>query len=388
MKKKCIICEKEIDENEVSIRVHEDDKKDFSICSNCVERIYSMVQDAKEKAKEETVISVHPLDVYRHFEKKIISQDEAKKTLAVAVSNHFKRISHPELGIEKSNILLVGPTGCGKTAFAREIASYLQVPFVVADATSMTEAGYVGEDVSDILRRLLIVADGNIIEAQRGIIFIDEIDKLASSSNENTSMVKREGVQQALLKMLEGSRIAIPISSENSSTKKNVEIDTSQILFICGGAFPELYEKEERTNYSIGFHNLEVTEKKTSIFEKIKNLGFLPELLGRLSVIVTLEKLDVTDIRRILVEPENSIVDQYKKLLSIDGISLDFSNEAMDTIAKKAIRLGTGARGLRTIMEKTMLDIMFKASEKSGSELVVTKEMVDSAFYEPDKSVY
>jgi ATP-dependent Clp protease ATP-binding subunit ClpX len=324
----------------------------------------------------------------------IIGQERARKLLSVAVYNHYKRIfktqnlNDDDTEIAKSNILLIGPTGSGKTLMAQTIARVLNVPIAIADATSLTEAGYVGEDVENILTKLLQAADGDIKKAQQGIVFIDEVDKVSRMS-ENRSItrdVSGEGVQQALLKIIEGATVNIPPKGGRKHPNQEfTSIDTTGILFICGGAFDGLEEilKRKQGDNILGFgHEKKTKDEKKPTFDMVEpddlvQYGLIPELVGRLPIIASLNEITQEDMVRILTEPKNSLIKQYKKLFSIDNVELNFEDDALLGIAQKAIKRKTGARGLRAILEENMIDIMYELPEYSGYEVLITKEVIE-----------
>ena len=372
------------------------------ICKNCVVSAYKIMfgdeKDIAAKDNKELIDAVDnlmtPKELNNFLGEYIIGQERARKLLSVAVYNHYKRIfktddiSDDDTEISKSNILLIGPTGSGKTLMAQTIARVLNVPIAIADATSLTEAGYVGEDVENILTKLLQAADGDIEKAQQGIVFIDEVDKVSRMS-ENRSItrdVSGEGVQQALLKIIEGATVNIPPKGGRKHPNQEfATIDTTGILFICGGAFDGLEEilKRKQGDNILGFgHEKKTKDEKKPTFDMVEpddlvNYGLIPELVGRLPIIASLNEITEEDMVRILTEPKNSLIKQYKKLFSIDGVELNFEDDALLGIAQKAIKRKTGARGLRAILEENMIDIMYELPEYSGYEVLITKEVIE-----------
>jgi len=372
------------------------------ICKNCVVSAYKiMFGDEKELTEEtnkqltdavETLMTPKELDNF--LGEYIIGQERARKLLSVAVYNHYKRIfklhnaADDDTEIAKSNILLIGPTGSGKTLMAQTIARVLDVPIAIADATSLTEAGYVGEDVENILTKLIQAADGDVQRAQKGIIFLDEIDKVSRMS-ENRSItrdVSGEGVQQALLKIIEGSSVNIPPKGGRKHPNQEfTSIDTTNILFICGGAFDGLDEilKRKQGKNVLGFgHEKKTKNEAKPTYDMVEpddlvHYGLIPELVGRLPIIASLNEITEDDMVRILTEPKNSLIKQYKKLFAIDDVELNFEEDALRAIAQKAIKRKTGARGLRAILEESMIDIMYELPEHAEYELLITKDVIE-----------
>ena len=346
--------------------------------------------EAKKKATFKSKRIPKPKEIKEHLDQYVIGQDEAKRYLSVAVYNHYKRLQQPAddngVEIEKSNIIMVGSTGTGKTLLARTIAKMLDVPFTIVDATVFTEAGYVGEDVESILTRLLQVADYNVEAAQRGIVFVDEIDKIARKTDNPsiTRDVSGEGVQQGLLKLLEGTIVNVPPQGgRKHPDQEYIHIDTHQILFICGGAFDGIERKiAQRLNtHTVGYNSVQNVRRidKNELMQYVqpqdlKSFGLIPEIIGRLPVLTYLNQLDRKALMRILTEPKNSIVKQYEKLFQMDGIKLTFTEEALELVVDKAVEYKLGARGLRSIVENIMIDAMFEIPSKRVKSFEVTKE--------------
>nr|WP_321266156.1 ATP-dependent Clp protease ATP-binding subunit ClpX [uncultured Sulfurimonas sp.] len=373
------------------------------ICKNCVISAYKiMFGDEKESDTEnedellEAVSTLMtPKELDNFLGDYIIGQERARKLLSVAVYNHYKRIfktktiTDDDTEIAKSNVLLIGPTGSGKTLMAQTIARVLNVPIAIADATSLTEAGYVGEDVENILTKLIQAADGDVERAQQGIVFIDEVDKVSRMS-ENRSItrdVSGEGVQQALLKIVEGAEVNIPPKGGRKHPNQEfTTIDTTNILFICGGAFDGLDEilKRKQGDNVLGFgHDKKSKDEKKTTYDMVEpddlvSYGLIPELVGRLPIIASLNEISEDDMVRILTEPKNSLIKQYKKLFSIDDVELNFEEDAIKAIATKAIKRKTGARGLRAILEENMIDIMYELPDYAGYEVLITPDVINT----------
>jgi len=372
------------------------------ICNNCIESAHSIITEEFERRSKEFNIDntdlPKPRQIKEFLDQYVIGQDEAKKFLSVAVYNHYKRISqhidNDDVEIEKSNIIMVGATGTGKTLLARTIAKKLHVPFTIVDATVLTEAGYVGEDIESILTRLLQAADYNVAAAEKGIVFIDEVDKIARKGDNPsiTRDVSGEGVQQGLLKLLEGSVVLVPPQGgRKHPEQKMVEVNTKNILFICGGAFDGIEKRiANRLNTNVvGFRDkVTVSIDRNNLLQYIapqdlKSFGLIPEIIGRLPILTYLEPLDRDALKRILIEPKNSIIGQYKKLFKMDNVNLTFDDEVIDYVVDKAIEYKLGARGLRSIVEMIMIDVMFDIPSEHRDSLNITldyaREKVEKA---------
>ena len=373
------------------------------ICDECIGLCGHIIDEELEREKRASQITdvPEPVEIKDVLDEYVVSQEHAKKVLSVAVHNHYKRIESNvdpgDVELQKSNILLIGPTGCGKTLLAQTLARILDVPFTIADATSLTEAGYVGEDVENIVVNLLQAADNDVEAASRGIIYIDEIDKIARKGENPsiTSDVSGEGVQQALLKIIEGTTASIPPKGGRKHPQQDfLQIDTSNILFICGGAFSGLEDivKKRIGDKNVGF-GADLTENQdiptNKILEQLQpedlmKYGLIPEFVGRVPMIATLEQLDEDALVEILTQPKNALVKQYKQLFEIDGVDIKFEEDALRAVSQEALKHDTGARGLRTILERVMLDLMYDVPDQSEvDEITLTRQMVEDSVAEP-----
>lgn len=366
------------------------------ICNECIDLCTDLIKSEEDEEVENEIQELKPSEIHKFLNEYIIGQNHAKEILSVAIHNHYKRIKNKnkvkDVELEKSNILLIGSSGTGKTLFARSLAKLLNVPFAIADATSLTEAGYVGEDVEMIIQRLVMNANGDIEKAQKGIVYIDEIDKIARS-NSNVSItrdVSGQGVQQALLKIIEGTMASIPpMGGRKHPQQEYLQVDTSNILFICGGAFASIKDllAKKHGNKSIGFNqNVESIKENElkAIYREIKTediieFGLIPEFVGRLPIIATLDDIDEEGLISILKEPRNAVIRQFEKMFELEGVHLDFKDDAIKAIADKALKNKTGARGLRTEVEKILNKTMYKIPDLPKAEkVIVTKDNVDN----------
>ena len=371
------------------------------ICDHCIEQADGILREEKKAAPAGAAFSLKlPKEIKEHLDTYVIGQEEAKKTISVAVYNHYKRILNPthdsEVEIDKSNVILLGETGTGKTLLARTIARMLDVPFCIADATVLTEAGYVGEDVESVLSRLLQAADYNVEQTERGIVFSDEVDKIARKSDNPsiTRDVSGEGVQQALLKLLEGAEVSVPPQGgRKHPEQKLISINTKNILFICGGAFAGIEKIIERrvNRASIGYQNDDDHIDDENLLQyaapaDLKSFGLIPELIGRFPVFTHLNPLDASALRQILTEPKNALCKQYIELFKMDGIDLKFDASGLDYMVEKAVEFKLGARGLRSIMEAVLNDAMFELPGTEEKELTVTRTFAEKHFTDNQQS--
>lgn len=367
-----------------------------AICNDCVDLCQNILDEDKVKRfpASDSKMLFNPSRIKDYLDQYVIGQDEAKIALSVAVCQHFKRVFNPtkEVEIEKTNVLVMGPTGCGKTMLAKKLAEYLDVPFAICDATGITEAGYVGDDVESVLARLIAAADGDIERAQHGIVYIDEIDKLGRKG-ENVSTTRDvggEGVQQGLLKMIEGNIVRVPAGDKRKNPRGDMqEVNTANILFICGGAFVGLDKiVEKRTNSGSAGFGAKLKDKHEKVryhdvtTKDIISFGMIPEFVGRFGLVTSVEELDTLDLVRILKEPKNSLTRQYKHLFELDGIKLDFDDAALSVVAEKAKEMKTNARGLKNVLEKILLPYQFDAVnlvERGLEKIVITKETIEGS---------
>ena len=406
---KCRICKKEKNDSP-GLSLKAEHGVVINICPDCICNIYKFLEMKKNKKAEDSLTSKKevdtnsscvlnentpssriantkipkPSEILAFLNEYVIGQNSAKIVLSVAVYNHIKRVRNKEKHIEKSNILMIGPSGCGKTELAKTIANFLNAPIVICDATRFTEAGYVGDNVESILTKLYMKANKNIDLAERGIVFIDEIDKLKKNHSGGKD-VSGEGVQQALLKLVEGSDVEVPVSRLPNGEYKTITMNTENILFICSGSFGGLQKEVRKEKHTIGIqcksNHLEEKESLKKInSDDLMSFGLIPELIGRLPVIVELEKLTIEELIEVLKRPKNSMVSQYKTLLELDGASLHFNDDALSYVAEIAYKGETGARGLKSIMENTMIPFMFRVPDMdTGAKIVITKDEVEKS---------